>query len=308
MTYFSLPILLLSMLSVISLATHALDDPSLLYIVCENTTIPKNSPYKSSLSSLLSSFSLYANRNFQLYSLNSSLSSNATSSKIQISVNISNPIYGLHLCRGDVTAEVCQACVAAASKELANKCSREMVAVIWYDECMLRYSNASFFSTVATKPKIGLLNTQNITDQERFNRLLNTTMIDLGSQSSKVTAGAKMFGTKEVNLSQFQTLYNLVQCTQDLSSTDCNTCLLAAIKLLPWCCSGKQGGRIVFPSCNIRYEMYPFYRMVDTAPTPTAELPPLPLPPGSPSGPKGKVDHHFYYCFHSLLVLYTYKK
>ncbi|GMY34724.1 cysteine-rich receptor-like protein kinase 25 [Fagus crenata] len=148
MTYFSLPILLLSMLSVISLTIHAFDDP--IYIVCANTTIPKNSPCKSSLSSLLSSFSLYANCNFQLYSLTSSLSSNATSNKIQISVNISDPIYGLHLCRGDVIAKVCQACVAAVSKELANKCSRQMVAVIWYDQCMLRYSNASFFSTVAT--------------------------------------------------------------------------------------------------------------------------------------------------------------
>ncbi|GMY34722.1 cysteine-rich receptor-like protein kinase 25 [Fagus crenata] len=208
------------MLSVVSLTTHALDDP--LDIVCANTTIPKNSPYKSSLSSLLSSFSLYANRNFQLYSLTSSLSSNATSSKIQISVNISDPISGLHLCRGDVIAEVCQACVAAASKELANKCSREMVVVIWYDECMLCYSNASFFSTLATKPKFGLLNMQNITNQERFNRLVNTTMIDLASQSSEVPAGAKKFGTKEVNLPQFQTLYNLVKCTPDLSSTNCN--------------------------------------------------------------------------------------
>ncbi|GMY34723.1 cysteine-rich receptor-like protein kinase 10 [Fagus crenata] len=93
------------------------------------------------------------------------------------------------------------------------------------------------------------------------------TMIDLASQSSEVPADAKKFGTKEVNLSQFQMLYNLVECTPDLSSTDCNTCLQAVRDV-------------------------PVYRMVDTVPTPTPELPPLPLPlplpPGSPSGPKGQ--------------------
>ena len=85
-------------------------------------------------------------------------------------------------------------------------------------------------------------------------------------------------------------MYNLVQCTPDLNSTGCNSCLLAAINLLPWCCSGKQGGRIVFPSCNIRYELYPFYRMEATVPTPSSSPELQPSPSGSVIGPKGKVD------------------
>ena len=85
-------------------------------------------------------------------------------------------------------------------------------------------------------------------------------------------------------------MYNLVQCTLDLNSTGCNSCLLAAINLLPWCCSGKQGGRIVLPSCNIRYEFHPFYHMAETVPTPLPELQPSPSPPGFVIGPKGKVD------------------
>ena len=66
-----------------------------------------------------------------------------------------------------------------------------------------------------------------------------------------------------------QTLYSLVQCTPDLSGTDCNNCLQDAIKILPSCCSGKQGGRIVFPSCNLRYELYQFYETVATVPPPS---------------------------------------
>uniref|UniRef100_A0A2N9J0P4 Cysteine-rich receptor-like protein kinase 10 n=1 Tax=Fagus sylvatica TaxID=28930 RepID=A0A2N9J0P4_FAGSY len=167
---------------------------------------------------------------------------------------------------------------------MKNKCSREKIAVIWYDECLLRYSNRSFFSTVDEKPKFRLYNTQNVTDQDKFNKLLNMTMIELARETtSNVSIGDKKFRTKEVNISTFQTLYNLVQCTPDLNSTGCNNCLLAAINLLPWCCSGKQGGRIVFPSCNFRYELYPFYRMIATALTPSPGLQPPPSPPGSSS-------------------------
>ena len=144
MSYFSLPILLLSiMLSILSRTSPSYGGAVYVYHFCANTTIPKNSSYKSSLSSLFSSFSSYANHNVEFFSpssssLTSSLSSNAIS-KIQISLNISDPVYGLHICRGDVTAEVCRECVEEAAKDLANRCSRELVAVIWYDECMIPY-------------------------------------------------------------------------------------------------------------------------------------------------------------------------
>ena len=274
---FSLLIVFLSMLSFLSLNSHAAD-PVQLFQVCANNTFSPNSIYQSNLNSLLSSISSNATQNLEFY--------NTTSGQ-----NTSEPVYGLYDCRGDVTIQVCRTCVVAAVKEMKNKCSREKIAVIYYDECLLRYSNRSFFSTVDEKPRLGLLNTQNVTDQDTFNKLLNKTMIELARETTlNVSIGDKKFGTKQVNMSAFQTLYNLVQCTPDLNSTACNSCLLAAINLLPWCCSGKQGGRIVFPSCNIRYELYPFYRMVATAPTPSPGLQPSPSPPSSVIGPKGKVD------------------
>ncbi|XP_042942599.1 cysteine-rich receptor-like protein kinase 25 [Carya illinoinensis] len=155
------------------------------------STIPVSTP-----SSLPSS---NASRNIEFY--------NTTSGQ-----NTSDPVYGLFLCRGDITFQMCRTCVAAATEELAAKCSREKVAIILYDECMIRYSNESFFSTVAVRCRIHPLNTQNITEQDRFNRL----------------------------------------CMPNLSSADCNWCLQSAINRLPICCGGKQGRRALFPSCNIR--------------------------------------------------------
>ena len=139
--------------------------------------------------------------------------------------------------------------------------------------------NESIFSTVIVRPGVYLWNEKNITNQDQFNKLVNTTMTSLAGQASDVPIGAKKFGTNKVNISAFQTLYSLVQCTPDLSSTDCNLCLQTAINRLPICCGGKQGGRVLFPSCNIIYELYRFYN------TPGLQPPP---PPTSVGGQEGK--------------------
>ncbi|XP_065622601.1 cysteine-rich receptor-like protein kinase 25 [Quercus suber] len=253
--------------------------PYLAYYCLNISTIPENSSYQSSLSSLLSSISLYATSEFQFYSptssLTASLSSN-TINKLQKFLNISDPLYGLQLCHGDVTTEVCRECVATVAKSLAVVCSRKLVALIWYDECMIRYSNESFFSTKNVLPGFALSNIQNITELHRFDQLVNTMMIDLESQASEVPAGSKKFKTKEANLSELKMIYSLVQCTPDLSTTDCNTCLQEAIGTLPVCCNGKQGANVLMPSCYVRYEVYPFYNIIDTAPSPATGLPPLP--------------------------------
>ncbi|XP_075666015.1 cysteine-rich repeat secretory protein 1-like [Castanea sativa] len=93
-----------------------------------------NSTFQSNLNHLLSSLSSNASREGGFY--------NTT-----VGQNSPNQIYGLFLCRGDVTADVCKDCVATAAKvEVQQYCPTGIKAIIWYDECMLRYSNESFFS------------------------------------------------------------------------------------------------------------------------------------------------------------------
>jgi len=285
---FSLPFVFLSMLIFLNLTRTHVAAQTNLYHFCANTSFPQNSVYSSNINSLLSSLSSNATGNIEFY--------NTTAGQ----TTSSNPVYGLFLCRGDVGPEVCRKCVANATQELADKCSKEKIAVIWYDECMLRYSNESIFSTVAVRPIIYLLNSQNITEQDRFNRLLNTTMTEMAREASNFPIGVKKFGVKEVKFSDFQNLYNLVQCTPDLSSTDCNSCLQAAINRLPMCCSGKQGGRVLFPSCNVRYELYQFYNE-STAPAPAPGL--APPPPGSVAGSKGEVLDHSFLCFSFFIII-----
>ncbi|XP_028767780.1 cysteine-rich receptor-like protein kinase 25 [Neltuma alba] len=221
--------------------------PTFLSHACSSDkTFPANSAFQSDLTTLLSSLASDNTANTDFY--NTTVAGGGETA------------YGLFMCRGDVTLEVCHQCVVEATKRLTSDCQFSKEAVIWYDECMLRYSNTSFFSTVDTRPRLGLLNTGNIANPASFMRLLFTTMNETADLAAKPALGEKKYATKEAFISGFQTLYCLAQCTPDLSPEDCRRCLSGVIGDLNWCCDGKQGGRVLYPSCNVRYELYPFYQ------------------------------------------------
>jgi hypothetical protein len=246
-----------------------------IYHSCSNSTnltFTPNSTYQSNLYQLLSSLSSIAGHEDGFY--------NTT-----VGQNASNTVYGLFLCRGDLSTQECQDCVDIATQEVINPyCPIEKTAVIWYEECMIRYSDQSFFSTMNTLPGVYIPSWENVSDPNRFNEVLMATINDhLVSQGTNVKTVAKKFATKEANFSGSQTLYTLEQCTPDISSSDCSRCIQEAIALLSRCCSGNPGARILFPSCRIRYEIYSFYRTLNamTVPTPMPSI--LPPPPSGSS-------------------------
>ncbi|RVW67765.1 hypothetical protein VitviT2T_002919 [Vitis vinifera] len=256
--------------------------PDYIHHVCSNTTtIQPNSTYQTNLNSLLSSLSSNATRANGFY--------NATAGQSP------DVAYGLFLCRGDVAIDDCRDCVANASAEILQQCSGVKKAIIWYDQCMLHYSNRSIFSRVEENPMLQLYNLQNVTDPGPFNQLVVDTMNATATLAANDESGKK-FATKEENFTGSQTLYSLVQCTPDLSIADCSKCLEGAIGALSLCCSGKQGARTLTPSCNARYELYPFYQLeagplapaLAPAPTSATVLLPPPPAPSSKSSATGK--------------------
>ena len=58
--------------------------------------------------------------------------------------------------------------------------------------------------------------------------------------------------------SSSQTIYGLVQCTRDLSTDDCNTCLSFSINSI-FTSNPTAGVQYWSRSCILRYEIYPFY-------------------------------------------------
>ncbi|CAL9129514.1 unnamed protein product [Musa textilis] len=186
----------------------------------------------------------------------------------------SDQVHGLALCRGDVSSSVCQTCLDAAVQDIIQSCPNGMTSTICYDDCLLRYSNQTFFSTADTSFRYLAWNTQNVSNQQQFDITLGNLMDGL---TEKASSSPKLFAAGSANVTSFNKLYGLVQCSRDLSADDCYRCLLDMVNSIPNCCSGKQGGKVYVQSCYLRFESYPFYNLS------AVEAPPPPSVPPSPS-------------------------
>nr|XP_027093611.1 cysteine-rich receptor-like protein kinase 25 [Coffea arabica] len=208
---------------------------------CGNITYNPNSP----------SGSIYrANLNFLLYNLSSHASRTDNNGFYNFSTgdDPSNKVYGLFLCRA---------------------------AIVWYDECLVRFSDQTIFSKADLGENVTRRNPFDVPgpDWDKFKMVLINLLHNAADEAANHTMGKK-FAVQEGNYSTDQKrLYTLTQCTPDLSPYDCKSCLREAIMDVPACCSKKQGGRVLYPSCNLRYEVSSFYDNVSSA------------SPNSPGGP-----------------------
>ncbi|KAK2404969.1 cysteine-rich receptor protein kinase precursor [Trifolium repens] len=205
--------------------------------------------------------------------------------------NTNNTIYGLFTCEIGDNYPSCKQCVTNATKQIVELCPMSKEATIYAAYCMVRYSNRYFFATVDESPKLSFMNEHNYVGPQfgRFNTILWNTMIDIRNLTSIVPNGSLKYSYKSVKITDNQTLYALGNCIPYLSSDDCSWCLGDAIaEIRTSCCKGKTGGRIYFPSCSIRFELYPFY---DTLASTTIQPPPLStstVPPSTLASPGEK--------------------
>ncbi|XP_042463285.1 cysteine-rich receptor-like protein kinase 10 [Zingiber officinale] len=189
-----------------------------------------------------------------------------------------NQVYGLALCQGDLSFGDCQGCVNASVQAITQECPKGMSSTIWYDICMLRYSNTNFFSAADTVYKVYERNVNNASDLQIFNQQLGNLMNSLATEAAR--SPSKLFAAGSANLTSFTKVYGLVQCTRDLSADDCYRCLLDSVGSIPSLCDGKQGCKVYGQSCRLRYEMAPFYNI--SATEVASSSPPSPVVPVSP--------------------------
>ncbi|XP_048438368.1 cysteine-rich receptor-like protein kinase 25 [Pyrus x bretschneideri] len=262
-------LLFLSMLSLLSLITSN-ETSEFIAIFCPNTTTftPDAGGFEFNFPD-----SFQTNRNEVLNNLTSPAAPDTGFYNTTAGLNSREKAYGLFLCQGYVSTKVCKHCVTAASTMATQRCPNGINAIVWYDHCMLRYSNESL-STLSEWPVFYMCNVRNATEWNRFNQVLAESMYEVATEATNT---ANKFATKQANISRFLTLYSLAQCTWDLSAVYCNRCLTLAVTELPNSCEGKEGGRVLMPGCNVRFEIYPFYLQNATsapAPAPKALPPP----------------------------------
>ncbi|KAF3530720.1 hypothetical protein DY000_02037981 [Brassica cretica] len=255
-------------------------DPTYVYHVCPNTTTySRNSIYSTNLRTLLSS-------------LSSPFNSYSPGFQNNTAGQSPDRVTGLFLCRGDFTPEYCRSCVTFAVNDTLNRCPNQREVTLYYDECMLRYSDRNILLDSSLDNGIILYNTQNVTsNQTGFRNLVLST---INQAATVASSSPRRFATGKANLTAFQTLYGLVQCTPDLTSQECLRCLNQIVNQLPM---DKIGGRLIVPSCNSRYELYPFYNesifaapqpQLDSAPPPQLDSAPQPQPISIPSPQQGE--------------------
>ncbi|XP_073117556.1 cysteine-rich receptor-like protein kinase 6 isoform X2 [Elaeis guineensis] len=242
----------------------AAGDP--LYFVCGNNNYTANSNYEINLDILLPT--LTSNASFTGGFSNFGISQKP------------NEAYGLALCRGDVNTSLCLSCLITASYDIVRLCPNKIEAVIWYDHCLLRYSNQPSLSTTEESLEYLIWNTNEITtDGPLFEKLVNELLSNIAKWAAYNTT--KKFATGEVNFAtDFPKIYALVQCIPDLGAGPCQQCLQEIIGRIPDWFGWARGGRVSRVQCNFRYEVYKFYY---GAPTRTLGSP----TPANPAGEKG---------------------
>ena len=103
---------------------------------------------------------------------------------------------------------------------------------------------------------------QNFTSAGEFDsdaRILMNGLIQTGSEAPL------MFGMHMFNINGTQRRYGWVQCSRDITSEECRTCLSNMLEEVDDCCEGRKVWRVFAPSCVVMYEIQPFF-LNDTSP------------------------------------------
>ncbi|KAL7212053.1 hypothetical protein ACSBR2_014837 [Camellia fascicularis] len=257
--------------SLIKFVALTIAQPRFPYDICiNNGNYTSNDTYQRNLNTLLSSLPSNTDK-YGFYS-----------SSVGQNPDRANAIV---LCRGDVELQTCRSCINESITSLIQLCPNYKEAIIWYAECMLRYSNASINGTITGSPSFCMRNINDAMNPIQFNQDLRALLDELRNRAAS-SSGFRKFAAGNTTGPDFLTIFGLVQCTPDLTEQECSNCLLGAAADIPTCCDGRVGGIIGKSSCNLRYEIYNFFNTTPAdPPSPGAPPPPLPPPPPPPPPP-----------------------
>ncbi|WJX14805.1 hypothetical protein P8452_05018 [Trifolium repens] len=264
------PVFLFILVCFINFVTTKAKNNDIISMTCSNInkTTPNNA-FQLNLKTLLTDLSSNATANKEFYN-----------TIVEGKNHSTDTLYGQFMCKGDVPAHLCSQCVTNLTRYNLSSdplnydyCSLSKEVIIQYDECMVRYSNKSFFSPTHFSSHSSGCSSVNVSNPAVFERLVFKTLNGVADEAANFSIGVKKYATKEATISEFQNLYFQAQCTPDLSPQDCRKCLNITITDVQNC---KNSNEVVGDSetynCYIRYDVYPFYRP-SNAPTPQDLVP-----------------------------------
>ncbi|KAJ0247204.1 Protein kinase domain-containing protein [Hirschfeldia incana] len=177
-----------------------------------------------------------------------------------------NRIYATGMCIQGSDMADCSTCIQFASDALIQSCPNQKEAYSWRGGptlCYVRYSNTSFLGSLDLIPPSYITNganvTSNLTEFRKIWEDLALRIVDVASTAKSTPSSSDNYYTADIAaLNPYQNIYALTQCTPDLSSSDCRTCLRQSVSHYNACCNTGQGIRFWRPSCYFRLEMHNF--------------------------------------------------
>ncbi|GAB2240228.1 hypothetical protein Droror1_Dr00020746, partial [Drosera rotundifolia] len=204
-----------------------------------------------------------------------------------------NRVYGQYFCRVGLEYSICQNWIPEFIQRILNYCPNQIEVTMWTIRTMIRFSNYSFFGEY----KMGAPNHLDCSgsywsttgDSESYKDFLRINLLPVTEAAYQ---DRRMFALQEVNCSSYfdsrfvSTVTVLVECTPDLSSDNCKSCLNNCTVDLPTKCNGSTDGLVIYSSsCFIRYgagvNLSDFIPL-DPAPAPIATPAPVSLPHSLP--------------------------
>ncbi|KAE8709103.1 cysteine-rich receptor-like protein kinase 29-like [Hibiscus syriacus] len=177
-----------------------------------------------------------------------------------------NGVYSLFLCRGDVTRDVCRTCMNNITQLIQRNCPNDRRAIMWFELCMVRYSDINFFGQATLEPFNLRWNPENTTSPPEGDIGTRGFVYSLVEQAIFAANMSTEGGLDARDGSGRR--YGRAQCSRDLTVTSCSTCLRYLLNRTEACCMDRTGWQVLTPTCYLRFDMNP---ISDQPPAPPSE-------------------------------------
>ncbi|XP_010422275.1 PREDICTED: putative cysteine-rich receptor-like protein kinase 39 isoform X2 [Camelina sativa] len=199
-----------------------------------------------------------------------------------------NRVHALALCARGYERQACISCVESATQGILheNKCQNRIDSFTWdKDEednvsCLVSTSNHSTFGNLELRPAVRYESPNSIDPwknmtlfEQEWNAMANRTLE--AAAEAETSLVLKYYSAGKAEFTEFPNVYMLMQCTPDITSQDCKTCLRECVTLFRKEVWGRQGGEVYRPSCFFRWDTHDFHGAFDNV----TRVPAPPRPP-----------------------------
>ncbi|CAD5327139.1 unnamed protein product [Arabidopsis thaliana] len=187
-----------------------------------------------------------------------------------------NIVHAVALCGRGYEQQACIRCVDSAIQGIltTTSCLNRVDSFTWdKDEednvsCLVSTSNHSTFGNLELRPSVRYQSPNSIEPsknmtlfEQEWNAMANRTVES--ATEAETSSVLKYYSAEKAEFTEFPNVYMLMQCTPDITSQDCKTCLGECVTLFKEQVWGRQGGEVYRPSCFFRWDLYAFHGAFD---------------------------------------------